>query len=572
MLWELAVIDGSCAQRTYCGDRRMKRTVFQLLLMAVAVAILLGGCQPVQSPAHGSYTVVGPLIGNTERPPSRLSCTTEVRLPLEFAGTIEGTALARYVIGIDGPCGSATSAFRKPWSATGTFSGLVDQRPGGFDFQLSTNIQAGGLITGQLAVIPGTGVGELANLRALLTIEGLTGRKAVGYSGSYFFEPSISDAQARRAFDATAAAKVEARIQDLRSNDQVPGLALAVIERGELVYLKGFGSAEIGTQRDVTPNTIFCLASVAKTVTSLAIMQLADEGKLALDSPVTEYLPYFALADKRYKEITIRHLLSHTSGLPVSADAHPSLEDQTNTLGDDELLERYIRSVDRIVLASQPGTAWAYSSLGYDILGDVVAKVSGMRFEEYVRRRIFLPLGMTHTTFAADDMDPTRLARPHVAGDARGPRMGETSPFRRIHAPSSYLYSSALDMARYLSAHLNRGTLDGVSILATSAYTGMWTPTAETWFTYPIAAQYGLGWMMGEYNGYRVIGHLGIQPGYNAFIALIPQRDAAVVVLANYAEVSPATSSTPAIVVGDLVVDLLTDTAGYPDQSGTALP
>ncbi|HMN31110.1 MAG TPA: serine hydrolase domain-containing protein, partial [Caldilineaceae bacterium] len=126
------------------------------------------------------------------------------------------------------------------------------------------------------------------------------------------------------ALDPKTVLAIEAAIRHTMAEEHVPGVAIGIVKHDKLIYTKGFGVSDPTSNRAVTPQTIFQWSSIAKTVTATAIMQLVEQGKLDLDAPVTQYLPYFRLADERYKAITIRHLLSHTSGLPEYDDMNLS--------------------------------------------------------------------------------------------------------------------------------------------------------------------------------------------------------------------------------------------------------
>ena len=215
--------------------------------------------------------------------------------------------------------------------------------------------------------------------------------------------------------DAATSAKVDALVEAQMKELGVPGVAVGIVKDGALVYAKGFGVTHRDGGMPVTPATFFQLASIAKTFTSTAILQLVEQGKVELDAPVTKYLPYFALADGREGEITVRHLLTHTSGLPDNSwtDMSPYLEAR-----DDEMaLEDHVRSAREVSLLFDPGTKFEYTSFGYDVLGDIVAKVSGQPFEEYVAEHVFTPLGMDHSTLLLGDVDL------HLIGEGRHLRL-----------------------------------------------------------------------------------------------------------------------------------------------------
>jgi CubicO group peptidase (beta-lactamase class C family)/predicted dienelactone hydrolase len=353
----------------------------------------------------------------------------------------------------------------------------------------------------------------------------------VSFPGIHY-ETTTHAAQAHPAasiLDEETVAKLEAVVEQGMQDYHTPGIALGVVKNGELVYAKGFGVAELGSERPVTPQTVFCLASIAKTVTSTAILQLVEQGKINLDAPVTDYLPYFELADERDRDITIRQLLSHTAGL-TEWDYFNMGEPEF----DEGALERYVRSLRDVELLAAPGEQWEYSGIGYDILGDVVAKVSGQSFETYVDEHIFTQLGMAHSTFMPGEVDPAVWANPHIPDEAGNTVVHRNFEYTRSHAPDSTLCSTVEETARYAMAHLNRGELDGARILDASTYDESWKSHGETWFPPDLERNYGLGWTIGDYKGHLLIGHGGLDFGYNAFIALLPDEATAVVMLTNY--------------------------------------
>lgn len=357
--------------------------------------------------------------------------------------------------------------------------------------------------------------------------------------------PSPSAAQlTASALDTQTVAKLEALIKQGMEEYHAPGMALGVVKGGQLVYARGFGVAQLGSDRPVTPQSVFLFSSIAKTVTGTAVMQLVEQGKIDLDAPVTDYLPYFQMADERYKAITIRHLLSHTAGLPEYDYA-----DMAQPENDEGALERYVRSLRDMELLSAPGEQWEYSGIGFDILGDVVAKVSGQSFEEYTAGQIFKPLGMKHSTFLLDDVDPAFLVSPHVPDGNGNARVGSFFPYNRSHAPDTTLFSNVEDMARYVLAHLNQGELDGVRILAVATYDEMWKKQAETYFIEPEAGEHGLGWVMGPYQGHRLISYLGLDEGFNTYLALFQEEGIGYVLLVNYAHLDSVDGSNHVIPV-----------------------
>ena len=164
--------------------------------------------------------------------------------------------------------------------------------------------------------------------------------------------------------------KIKAEIQQ----GHLPGFAIGVIRDGKLIYAKGFGVAKLGGNTPITSRSLFHMASVTKTFVATAVMQLVEKGKIDLDAPVTRYLPYFRLDDDRYRAITIRQMLSHTSGIPDTVNYNWDKPEY-----DAGALERFVRSIADQKLVFAPGEKFGYSNTAYEILGDVIANTGGLR-------------------------------------------------------------------------------------------------------------------------------------------------------------------------------------------------
>jgi CubicO group peptidase (beta-lactamase class C family) len=178
--------------------------------------------------------------------------------------------------------------------------------------------------------------------------------------------------QSNQDLKAILEAKLQPFVQHVVASFGVAGLAIGIVKSGELVYTQGFGLRNLGTQEPVTPHSLFHLASVSKPFVATAIVQLVEQGKMALDAPIVTYLPYFRLKDPRYKDITVQQMLSHTSGMPDTVDYHWYAPED-----DAEALERYVRSLADEELIAAPGEKYAYSNIAFEVLGDLIAKVSG---------------------------------------------------------------------------------------------------------------------------------------------------------------------------------------------------
>lgn len=330
-------------------------------------------------------------------------------------------------------------------------------------------------------------------------------------------------------------AEIETLIQETMADNQIPGFAIGIVQDGTLAYAKGFGVAELGSDKPITTESLFQICSISKTATTMAILQLVEQGLINLDDPVTAYLPYFTMADDAYAEMTIRHLLAHRAGLSHTQDAVIRFQTDEPRY-DDMALEEYVRSMSDLSLLFAPGESYSYSSPGFAVAGDVIAKVSDQSFEAYVQEHIFAPLDMADSTFLLKEANPELLTTPHMYDEAGNAEVIDFYPYDRSVAPAGGLYTSVADLSRMAMLHLNRGTLDDTQILPDAAYDEMWTPLSETgwaeWFG-PTWDAYGLGWIMGEDGGHMVYNHTGANSGYQAHILVVPDADLAIVAMTN---------------------------------------
>lgn len=292
---------------------------------------------------------------------------------------------------------------------------------------------------------------------------------------------------------------------------ETAGLAVAVVRDDETV-IRGFGVRDIRTGAPVTPETMFHLASVSKPFVATAIVSLGPA--LDLDAPITRWVPELVLADGRADEVTARGLLSHTSGLPDVTDYgwhDPQLHDGA--------LADFAAGLSGWRLRTDPGSAFAYSNAGYELLGLLLSRVTGTTFEEAVRREVLLPLGMERSTFLRADVPAELAASPHVGMPLQVP--GEAYPYTRRHAPSSTLHSNLVEMCRWIRAHFPPGTPEA-----------MWRPAIAV-DRPPWEESMGLGWSLGTWRGHRVVSHSGLDPGFSARLAIAPDARTGVVVLGN---------------------------------------
>jgi CubicO group peptidase (beta-lactamase class C family) len=355
--------------------------------------------------------------------------------------------------------------------------------------------------------------------------------------------PRFNDPQ-RKAKLLAVVPQLDAHFADYVASTLTPGLAVGLVVDGELVWSKGYGVRDVTTNGPVDADTIFRLASVTKSFTSAAILQLRDAGKLSLDDPAEKYVPELAgvvYPTRDSPRITIRDLLRHSAGLPHDA---PLRDDVANPASDAEMLA----SLQGVTLDFPPGSGWSYSNLGYQLAAIIVTRVSGTSYADYLASRLFRPLGMTSTSF---DPPPDRLAAGYVRkGDGvEHPAMWKLG--RAARAASGGLFSSVRDLARYATLQLSawpprddadtgpvlRGSLREAQDMAKRAR--VWTPApgavGPSSFAHPISEGYGFGWVVQkDCELGTVVWHDGSLPdGYLSQLFLLPLRGVALFAMAN---------------------------------------
>ncbi len=303
------------------------------------------------------------------------------------------------------------------------------------------------------------------------------------------------------------------------ARNQIPGVALMVRRQGRIVRAEGYGMANLEHRVPVKPETVFQSGSIGKQFTAMAVMTLVEEHKVALDDPVSKYLD----APPEWKGITVRHLLTHTSGLGDYPDDFPMQRDATE---DDEL---------KMALAQKPqfapGEKWSYSNLGYLTLGVLIHKVSGRFYGDVLAERVFRPLGMTRTRIISEaDIIPDRAAGYRLV-DGEIKNQEWVAPSLNTTADGS-LYFTVLDLAKWDEA------LEQGKIVGPASYDAMWSPVR---LNDGSTAPCGFGWSLGKAaNGHRRIEHGGSWQGFTTYIARYPDDRLTVVVLCNLADATPS--------------------------------
>lgn len=311
-------------------------------------------------------------------------------------------------------------------------------------------------------------------------------------------------------------------VEQLVRSARIPGAAVAVIQNGR-VSAGAFGLANVAEQVPITLESLFPLASVTKSFTATAVMQLVEEGRINLDQPVTDLLPWFQVADEGAAEkMTVRMLLDHTSGLGRTLHLDPTAGATYPTRR--ALAEGLVTAK----LQTPPGEAWSYSNEGYSLAGHLVDVVGDLSFEEHLQERILNPLGMDAST-----PDITVWHRsPHRAFGYAINASGETVrvpdlPVAPASLPAGRLSSNVLDMARYLFAamvHEQNPVLSPASLAQMQSASSVWGDT--NW-------GYGLGWMVQHGPAGKIVRHGGNQMGTATYLLMLPEHQIGVVVLTN---------------------------------------
>jgi CubicO group peptidase (beta-lactamase class C family) len=313
---------------------------------------------------------------------------------------------------------------------------------------------------------------------------------------------------------------------------KVPGAAVAIVRNDSVIYAKGYGLREIGKPATVDERTLFAIGSSSKAFTSAAVAMLVDSGKVSLDAPATAYLPGFQLFDNyATREITVRDLLSHRSGLARG---------ELIWYGSDNDRDEILRRVRFLPPTWSFRSQFGYQNIMYLAAGQVVAKVTGQAWDDVIRTRIFQPLGMTSSSTSISALQgQADVAAPHA-------NVNDTVlaiPYRKIDniAPAGSINSNVVDMAQWVRLHLGDGKFGGKQLISKRLVDEM--HSAQTiikldpnWNGMNPSAHlmaYGLGWFLSDYEGKYLVQHGGNIDGMTALVAMLPEEKFGIVILSN---------------------------------------
>jgi dipeptidyl aminopeptidase/acylaminoacyl peptidase len=321
------------------------------------------------------------------------------------------------------------------------------------------------------------------------------------------------------------------RLATLADRHRVPGAALGILRvtpghEDELAEA-AFGVLNKNTGVGATKDTIFQIGSITKVWTTTVIMQLVDEGLLDLDTPVVQVLPELRLADPDVtKQVTMRHLLTHTSG--IDGDVF------TDTGRGDDCVERYVAGLDEVAQNHPLGATWSYCNSGFVLAGRVIEKLTGGTWDSAVRERIFAPLGLEHTITLPEEALLHRAAVGHVSEGADEPSPAPVWVLPRSLGPAGIIGSTVADVLAFARMHLTGGVgADGTRLLSAASAEAMTQLQAELPDRYTLGDSWGIGWIRFGWDGHRLIGHDGNTIGQSAFLRLLPDEGLAVTLLTN---------------------------------------
>ncbi|MEK4302478.1 serine hydrolase domain-containing protein [Oceanobacillus sp. FSL K6-0251] len=338
----------------------------------------------------------------------------------------------------------------------------------------------------------------------------------------------------------------EGLIDEAREQYFAPGVVVNLISNGEVAYSKSFGYAEMdNVDKPITAETIFPIMSITKSFTATAIMQLVQEGLLALDDPISLHLPYFHTHDDAVTEqITIKQLLSHTAGFPgdfwIASLQDRNLlslikqapeyelivqqfpEETLNKIKNREDVTRYFSNAN---LLFEPGQGWSYCTDTYVIAADILEKITSQSWEEYIQENIFKRLDLKKTFTDPNRMnnesDVTHYYMKHISSV-----MELATPINQICAPAGFIYSNVNDVSKYFIAHMKS---DQSPLLHTDSLATMQAMIADR----EENLSYGLGWKIRKVNDSKVIEHAGGYPGMASYASLNPSEGFGIVIFAN---------------------------------------
>ncbi|WP_146151999.1 serine hydrolase domain-containing protein [Ahniella affigens] len=317
--------------------------------------------------------------------------------------------------------------------------------------------------------------------------------------------------------------------EGIQKTGQVPGFAVALVSRGQVLRAQGYGVRHAWTRQPVGPNTVFRLASVSKGFAATLTGLLVNDGVLTLADPVQDHVPALVLKDANASlSLRVEDLLSHRLGLPTHT-FDPLLEQN-------ETYYELVPKLSDVTLTCPAGDCYAYQNVAFSLIGEVVYSVTGDFYTHQVEKRIFHPLGMDTATFGKEALEASAdYAAPHVRGRNGWVPLSAKPNYYRV-PPAAGVNASITDMSKWLLAQLGHDpTVIPQSVLDEIHRARVLTPTevsSSPWRRARVsAAEYALGWRVFDYSGHRLVFHAGAVQGYRAMVGLLPDQDVGIAIL-----------------------------------------
>ncbi len=334
---------------------------------------------------------------------------------------------------------------------------------------------------------------------------------------------------------------LEEYLIDYLRQDKVPGLVVGIVKDNKLIYSQGLGARDLVKLTPMTPTTLFGIGSITKSLTSLAIMQLVEQGRINIEDPVKRYLP-FKLGSE-LNPVTIHHLLTHTSGIAnISADLNVHyrqfdiMECVVPVVTEKDFLHYVNNAIPTVI--DIPNSRWMYNNDMYTILGMIIKKVSKLEYADFIRENILNPLGMIRSTFKDYEKSEELMTGYYPSEDGKN-LIAFNHATDTLSFPHGGLFSTVEDISKYMIALLNGGNYNSAQIIQTSSLNIMWSEHFHIPFNYLDKNEkkqvfYGYGWAIEQdFFGYKVVQHSGSIGTSGSYIALIPELKIGVIVGQN---------------------------------------
>jgi beta-lactamase class C len=322
----------------------------------------------------------------------------------------------------------------------------------------------------------------------------------------------------------------EAQLDLLNLLSKTPGAAIAIVKDSVIVYMKGFGVREVGTRDSVDVHTVFRLASVSKCFASFLTGILVQEGQIGWDDPVQRYVPDFQLhSEEETRKLRIRHVLSHTTGLPFHA--------YTNLVEEGLPLPEMLSQLRDVPLSSKVGQLYSYQNVAYSLVGEAIHKATGKTYEAAMIERVFGPLNMTDASLDYFSMmTNANIAKPHMPKKDGWRKVSINNTYYNV-SPAGGVNASISDMAQWMIALLgNRPSVIQPQTLSECFTPAVKAPSKNRNYSRGSRLQeshYGLGWRILHYPNDTLMYHGGFVNGYRSEVAISPKDNLAICILAN---------------------------------------